>query len=265
MGSKRVVVVDGAGSVSQPRRDMVSSIGAVQVAVEGEVVAAVLLLLGVVDAATRCMTGSRSSGVVGVQGEVGDIAGWARTRRSGSRSQSGRGNSRGGEAGARVGRGRCHGIVLRQVSRGGAWRRRGRGEVLGEGAELLLGLGARLYWGRRRRRLGMEQRAAAAMAFIVRSSRVSIANGGWPRHPYPCPHVEHLQLGADGALMSRLGVALPFSVSCGGWVLGHAPLLARVGDGAGAALGLVTWAVEGGWGAGWAAWLEVGWRRLGQG
>ena len=56
--------------------------------------------------------------------------------------------------------------------RGARGLERGAWWSVGEGVELLLGLGARFYWGRRRRRLGMEQRAAAAMAFIVRCSRV---------------------------------------------------------------------------------------------
>ena len=107
-----------------------------------------------------------------------------------------------------------------------------------------VGVGASRCSARWQRGPGMEQRAAAAMAFIAQRSRVSIANGGWPRRPYPCPRVKHLQTGAGGALTSRLGTALPFSASSGGWVLGCAPLLARVGDRVGAALGLVGRTVE---------------------
>ena len=92
------------------------------------------------------------------------------------------------------------------------------------------------------RRRWVEGAGGGGSVFIVWCPRVPIANGGWPRHPYPCPRVEHPQAGAGGALTSRLGAALPFRASGGGWVLGCAPLLTRVEDRAGAALGVATWA-----------------------
>ena len=125
----------------------------------------------------------------------------------------GRGRGR-GSAAARRGRGR---VGARRLGRGeGLASRapRGVGSVVAS-ARTAVVVGVRPWLSEgsvdsSSARAGLEQRAAAAMAFIARRSRVSIANGGWPRRPYPCPRVEHPQAGAGGALTSRLGAALPF-------------------------------------------------------